>query len=430
VPNSQPAKQRLPIIAARSRDRLLATIVAASLLGACSEQLDPSIQSEPTSIVPENPAPSQLLSTTDGVAIYPGQSIQAAVNGKPAGTKFTIKAGTHHRQTVVPKDGDKFVGEAGAILDGDKVAYYAFQTLTSAPRSVVIQGLIIQNYATANTSQAVIQGDNAIDWTLEANEIRYNTTTGIRAGDGMKLLRNKIHHNGLSGIVGYKADNVLVDGNEISYNNTSNAVYTPIQSTVAGMKFMIGQNLTVRNNNVHHNQCKGIWTDHMNLNTLIEANQVTANRDAGIWHEASYNAIIRNNVSQGNGAAGSGWLANSGIQVSNSPNVEIYGNTVTNNGNGIGVMYASGYPSSGPYGALIVQNLYVHDNTVTMSKGRTGLVTNTGDKSIYTSRNNRFVHNTYYLVSSTTTYYMWNEIARTPAQWRAVPEDATGSFHY
>jgi parallel beta-helix repeat protein len=430
VPNRHSVTQRLPIIAARLRDRLLATVIAAGLLGACAEPLDPITRDETNSSAPATSDPSQLLSTTDGVPIYPGQSIQSAVNARPAGTKFTIKAGTHHRQRVVPKDYDKFVGEPGAILDGDKITYYAFETLRSAPRGVVIQGLIIQNYATSDAGQAVIQGDNAINWTVEANEIRYNTRTGLHTGDGMKVLRNKIHHNGLSGINGYRSDNVLVEGNEVSYNNASNSTSTPSLSSMAGMKFLQGQNLTVRNNNVHDNTGKGIWTDHMYLNTLIEGNQVTANRDAGIWHEASYSAIIRNNLCQKNGAAGSGWLANSGIQVSNSPNVEIYGNTVAYNGNGIGVMYASGYPTTGPYGALIVQNLYVHDNTVKMSSGRTGLVTNTGDKSIYTSRNNRFVHNTYYLGSSTTTYFTWNEVNRTPAQWRGIPEDATGTFNY
>jgi parallel beta-helix repeat protein len=404
--------------------RFATALVLAAVPGACSDQLDPAA----TEYGDSAPSNSFLLSTSDGVPISPGQSIQSAVNSRPAGTKFIIKAGTHHRQTVVPKDGDKFVGESGAVLDGDKVAYYAFETLRSHPRNVVIQGLIIQNYATYNEAHAAIQGDNSIDWILEANDIRYNKRAGLRTGDGMKVLGNKIHHNGMSGLGGYKADNVLVEGNEISYNNTSNLVYAASQSRIAAMKFLLGQNLTVRNNTVHHNQSKGIWTDHMYLNTLIEGNRVTDNRDAGIWHEAGYNAIIRNNISRNNGAAGSGWLGNAGIQVSNSPNVEIYGNTVSYNGNGIGVMYASGYSSTGPYGQLIMQNLYVHDNIVKMSKGRTGLGTNTGDKSVYTSRNNRFVNNTYYL-GTNSTYFTWNEINRSESQWRTIPQDASGKFY-
>ena len=56
-----------------------------------------------------------------GVFISPGQSIQDAVDANPAGTTFYIKAGIHRIQQVKPKDGDKFIGEPGAILSGAKV---------------------------------------------------------------------------------------------------------------------------------------------------------------------------------------------------------------------------------------------------------------------------------------------------------------------
>jgi hypothetical protein len=408
--------------------RFAIALVLGSTVSACSDGLEPEATSTTSEATSPATSPSNLLSTTDGVAIYPGSSIQSAVNSRPAGTKFIIKAGTHRRQRVVPKDGNKFVGEPGAILDGENVAYYAFETLTSKPRDVVIQGLIIQNYATYTESHAVIQGDNAINWIVEANEIRNNKRTAIRAGDGMKILRNKIHHNGMSGLGGYRADNVLIDGNEISYNNTTNATYTPSLSRIAGMKFLQGTNLTVRNNYVHHNQSKGIWTDHMYPTTLIEGNRVSYNKDCGIWHEAGYAAIIRNNITEYNGAAGSGYLANSGIQMSNSPNVQIYGNTVSYNGNGIGIMYSAGYSTTGPYGTLIVQNLSVHDNVVRMTKGRTGLVTTTTDMTIYTSRNNKFTNNTYYL-GTNSQYFTWKKVNMTESQWKAIPQDATGKFY-
>src|SRR6185436_10092000 len=120
---------------------------------------------------------------------------------------------------------------------------------------------------------------------------------------------------------------------------------------------------------------------------------VTNNSKGGIWHEVSYDAIIRNNTVTGNGApsvAVTGWIDRAGIQVSNSPNVQIYGNTVTNNANGISVMQATGYPTTGPYGAHTIQNLSVHDNVVRMPTGRSGMDGNDGDYSIYTSRNNHF----------------------------------------
>ncbi len=40
------------------------------------------------------------------------------VDQQPPGTSFTLKAGVHRLESVHPKDGDSFVGEPGAILNG------------------------------------------------------------------------------------------------------------------------------------------------------------------------------------------------------------------------------------------------------------------------------------------------------------------------
>src|SRR5213593_4434631 len=58
------------------------------------------------------------VSSQAPVSIYPGQSIQRAVNRYPEGTSFLIKEGVYTRQTIYPKSGMSFVGEQGAVLDG------------------------------------------------------------------------------------------------------------------------------------------------------------------------------------------------------------------------------------------------------------------------------------------------------------------------
>jgi hypothetical protein len=42
-----------------------------------------------------------------------------AVNAAPEGTTFMPKSGVHRLQTVTPKNGNTFLGEPGAILDGE-----------------------------------------------------------------------------------------------------------------------------------------------------------------------------------------------------------------------------------------------------------------------------------------------------------------------
>lgn len=60
-------------------------------------------------------------STIAGVPITAGQDIMAAVNANPAGTAFALRAGVYRLQTITPKPGDTFTGEAGTVLSGAKV---------------------------------------------------------------------------------------------------------------------------------------------------------------------------------------------------------------------------------------------------------------------------------------------------------------------
>jgi hypothetical protein len=133
------------------------------------------------------------------------------------------------------------------------------------------------------------------------------------------------------------------------------------------------------------------------------------NASAGIFEETSYDAVIRNNVVRHNGFGRGDWLWGSGIQVADSPNVEVYGNVVDGNANGIALIQQA--RGSGPYGPHMVQNNKVHDNTVTMVTGHTGAVQDTRDSRIFYARHNRFFHNTYHL-GNHKTYFTWENDAK------------------
>jgi parallel beta-helix repeat protein len=274
-----------------------------------------------------------------------------------------------------------------------------------------------------------IQADNGADWIVERNEIRFNATVGLKVGPRMRVRYNYVHHNGVSGIDGYRADGVLVEANEVAYNNPSNTFVDPSRAGESGLKFFEISNLVVRGNNVHHNNGIGIWCDNAYLNMLIENNTVTLNTLGGIWQEVGYSAVVRNNTVSENGLASPspGWLEKAGIMVSNSPDVEIYGNTVSNNANGITGMQATGYATTGPYGARVLSNLYIHDNVITMARGKTGLVQNVSDNSYFTSHNNRWAGNDYRL-GANSTYFAWSNSNLNEDQWRMNGQDVTGRF--
>ena len=171
----------------------------------------------------------------------------------------------------------------------------------------------------------------------------------------------------------------------------------------------------VRNNYSHHNVGPGLWTDIDNIGTLYEGNRVVDNEGIGIFHEISYDAVIRNNYIEGNGFGHSPWLWGAGIVVAASPNVEVYGNEVVNNADGIAGIQQNRSDAPSSFGPQQISNLYVHDNKITMSEGQTGLVQDIGDNGIF-GRNNRFVNNTYTL-NGDGRQFAWNNGTLTAAEW-------------
>jgi parallel beta-helix repeat protein len=55
------------------------------------------------------------------VTIVPGTNIQSVVNAHPAGTTFILAPGIFRMQSVTAKNGDTFIGQPGAILNGSKL---------------------------------------------------------------------------------------------------------------------------------------------------------------------------------------------------------------------------------------------------------------------------------------------------------------------
>ena len=127
--------------------------------------------------------------------------------------------------------------------------------------------------------------------------------------------------------------------------------------------------------------------------------------------------MIRNNTLTGNGG---------GVFVSTSQDVEVAGNTISGPYPVLGLDQTRG---TGYYGALILANLNVHDNIITPTTGYVGVLQTSGTDAAFTSRNNRFVNNTYLLALGVTSRpFAWMDGMRTPAEWRAYSQDATGTF--
>jgi hypothetical protein len=283
-------------------------------------------------------------------------------------------------------------------------------------QNVTVVGLTIEKFA-CPAQEGAVDGMAGSNWVIEDNLIRLNHGIGIRLGDGMQVLRNKLVHNGQLGIGG-GGSNGIVDGNEIAFNNYAGYDYG---WEAGGSKFAFTKNLVVRNNYAHDNKGPGLWTDIENQNTLYEHNHTKSNQEAGILHEISYQAVIRNNLIEDDGFSASGktepWYG-AGIIVSASSGVEVYGNTVRGCMNGIiGAQPHRELSRRGtPY---LLRGLYVHDNTITQIQGiAAGIVRSAafGD-AVFDSWNNRFANNQFHLANPRAKCFAWGGSALSYQDW-------------
>jgi parallel beta-helix repeat protein len=358
-------------------------------------------------------SPSTATSPSDGVIrVELGAQLQALVNANPSGTEFLVAAGTHRNQRVVPKDGNVFVGEPGAVLDGGGSVDHAF---VGDADNVTIEGLVVKNYANPAQSGAINGWGSG--WKILDNEVRDNAGAGVAVNTGFVVSGNKIHHNDQIGILGRGANGQVIN-NEIAHNNYRDRYEMGWEA--GGTKFMYTTNLRVAGNNVHDNHGIGLWTDHNNYKTLYENNTVRDNYGPGIMHEISYDATIRNNTVTGNAHK----FYVGGILIATSSNVTAYGNVLSGNDGGInGIQDNRG---SGDRGTFATTGLQVQDNNVSFTVGWNGVRVNSGTN--VTQSGTILYEDNDYDLGSDNTPFLWNNSEITIQHWKTLGFDTNGTF--
>jgi parallel beta-helix repeat protein len=225
---------------------------------------------------------------------------------------------------------------------------------------VNVKNLVFEKYATFVNEGAVrAQGDN---WFIEDNEFRQNHGCGISSGiikayppgrrpdkmpadianypSGAIVRRNYCHDNGGAGIQVYAAHNVLVEKNEVCYNNwfnwksgmtsgpDSNFGYK-LHWEASGIKVIYyGHDTTVRGNYIHDENCTGIWVDVEVQNTVVEDNVIKNTMLSGICVEIAKNTTVRNNTLICNGTGNGAGEYCAQITLDETWPCKVYGNSM------------------------------------------------------------------------------------------------------
>jgi hypothetical protein len=204
-----------------------------------------------------------------------------------------------------------------------------------------------------------------------------------------------IHHNGQIGIEGDGKD-IRIEGNRIWSNNMYG--FDPGWEA-GGAKIAESDGVTFRGNHVHDNNGPGLWCDGECRNVVYEDNLAENNQHAGIFHEISFNAVIRRNVLRHNGR-GRGWFWDADILVAASQDVEVTGNTLTVGAGTCGIMLIDQGRRSEQGALYKTRNNSIRANEMAFegapcAGGASDTKPEDENFAIITNGNNRFDANTY-----------------------------------
>ena len=366
-------------------------------------------------------------------AFTPGDTsttIQSAVTAQAAGTTFWFPAGTYPiTSSVIPKSGNSFVGQYGAILDasgwssGDLEAA-VFQSINNGISNVTIRNLVLRD----GPSYGINAYLTAASWVVDHCEIS-GFRNGISMGYTSLVSHNYIHHN--VGIVddltialrggGYVMNSAIGTSlihNEIAYNGQE-------QKFIYGTTDEESQNYTITGNYVHHNVKDGLWIDGDGAGSVVANNICTDNGRTGITIEIATTVTVQNNLVERN--------AEEGILISASRSVTCTGNVLRGNLFGINLfLHFARLAEEYPFWTIDLRDNVITGNEVHVPTGGDGGYLSffgAGDQSPYltNAKNNQFQSNTYYAPTTTGTWFYWDG-DKTFTQWQALPQDSLGTI--
>lgn len=269
--------------------------------------------------------------------VYPGQSIQAAINLSASGDRVLVHSGTYSESLVI-QDKSNFTltsaGDGEAIIQGNGTVENAIRVTNFS--NVTISNLTVKNIRKQTWSTGIyVEGVGSGLSILNNNVTDVSYKSG--AFDPTDNPRKRVQ--GANPILVAGTDisnpmtNVLVSGNTVSYCMTGWSEALTVKASVNGFE--------ISNNYVHH--ITNIGIDAYGLGDWPNAAQVT-------------NGVIKNNIVHD---AICNYTDNGGIYVDGGSNITISNNKVYNSkfGYTIGCENQSNLPNATTFGIKIVNNL-------------------------------------------------------------------------
>jgi parallel beta helix pectate lyase-like protein len=304
------------------------------------------------------------------------------------------------------------------------IARFAFQSTAS---DVVIKNVTVEKYGSP-AQEGAIHAREGARWTIEDCVVRLNSGAGISVGTGTRVQNCDVHHNGQIGIEGNGKD-IRIEANRIWSNNFRG--FDPGWEA-GGVKIAESEGVILRGNHVHDNDGSGLWCDGECHDVIYERNLVEDNRNIGIFHEISFNAVIRDNVVRHNGTANRVWFWGSNIVLAASQDVQVTANVVEVDPGGCAIMLIDQGRRAEDGREYRTQNNIVHANEMTFQgTGCAGGASDTEARDpnfdIIQSGGNRFDGNSYHVLRrSGMPQFAWGREVTDWDGFRRLGQEPTG----
>ncbi|WP_020531563.1 carbohydrate-binding domain-containing protein [Flexithrix dorotheae] len=254
------------------------------------------------------------------VELKVGDDFQSFVDNQPTNTTFLIKAGVHRMQSVVPKEGQKFIGEVGAIMRGamylesgnwEDTSYmgrtlWKYENVPLSPNPEPFKGedgcengipcnrpedLFLNNnfLKQTNTLDAL---DESGEWYLDygipygSSEAKNGTTGTVymfddptNTADSVEISLTRFAfgvHSQTPGSFGFSNEKAA---SHVTVENLVIEKYASLIAYGAIGNRIPGDHWTIKNNEVRYNHGAGI---HFASHNLVEGNNVHHNGQIGI----------------------------------------------------------------------------------------------------------------------------------------------------
>lgn len=368
------------------------------------------------------------------VNVLPGENLNTVVDITTSGT-ICVQPGTvFPTRPLYVRSGVTLMGEYGGAIDCTSVDQSydrgGIDCISGhnmpSNSNVTVRNLLVKNLPADKA--ACIGWYQPSGWTVLNNEV-VNCKQGITMGGGSG--GNRIAYNYIHEVVA-PYSSYLGHDSVFEFNRFENNGIGAVSATEP--KISGTQNMTLRGNiarNVHHGAA--FWADGDNTGFVFENNDIDGTDGECLMAEISAYGIIRNNTCRN--------VAVSGVFISTSRNMQVYGNTIVNAKRGInlflycGIVGGPDFPYPGSIGFDLREN-DIHDNTVQFtttgdisatSFSWTGDCTSTFLEPYLTNaKQNNFANDHYFVPTVSGTWWFWGAW-KTWAQWQAIPQDLGGT---